>query len=119
MQLSFLPADERRFFIDLFAQVVFDSRRNRPRLKTITNQRVPGDLSVRCPLRLLRQFPEGTIYKLDARLVQTPGKQPYLVAVNQRTLHRALEFYDHNLTVQNGECKAPRPSRRVVKERTS
>ncbi len=106
MQLSLLPSDEQRYFLDLFAQVIFDTRRNRPRLKTICNQRVPGDLSVSCPTRLLHQFPEGTIYKLDAKLVQVPGKQPYLVAVNQRSMQRALEFYEHNRQLQNGVVRA-------------
>ncbi len=109
MQLSLLPSDEQRYFLDLFAQVIFDTRRNRPRLKTICNQMVPGDLSVSCPARLLNRFPEGTIYKLDAKLVQVPGKQPYLVAVNQRNMQRALEYYDHNRQLQSGTTK-PRNS---------
>ncbi|MDQ1088881.1 MULTISPECIES: hypothetical protein [unclassified Siphonobacter] len=111
MQLSLLPSDEQRYFLDLFAQVVFDTRRNRPRLKTICSQRVPGDLAVSCPARLLNRFPEGTIYKLDAKLVQLPGKQPYLVAVNRRNMQRALEFYDHNRQLQNGIARTRHTSR--------
>ncbi|MFT4031889.1 MAG: hypothetical protein QM669_05685 [Siphonobacter sp.] len=103
MQLSLLPDDEPRFFLDLYAQVVFDSRRKRPRLKTIDHQRVPGNIAVRCPRRFFQHFPTGTIYKVDARLIQSPGKQPYFVAINQRTMQPALEFFDHNRSIQKDE----------------
>ncbi|MBO9639091.1 MAG: hypothetical protein J7576_13045 [Siphonobacter aquaeclarae] len=117
MQLSLIPEDEPRFFLDLYARVVFDSRRNRFRLRTIDNQRVPGNIAVRCPSRIFCHFPEGTIYKLDARLVQTSGKLPYLVAVRQRNIQRALEFFDHNVQLQKAPILEIRKakSRRKVK----
>ena len=46
-----------------------------------------------------------------ARLVRQANRQPYLVAVNRRLVERALEFFVHNLQLQQGLTPAP-PKRR-------
>lgn len=105
MQLSLvseLPELEKKVFLDIYASVYFDTRRNRPRLKTIDGQRIPCDLKVGCPLKIISDFPEGTIYKLDARLVQKNGRRPYFLTINKNKVQRAIEFFDHNLQVQKG-----------------
>jgi hypothetical protein len=105
MQLSLvseLPELEKKVFLDIYASVYFDTRRNRPRLKTIDGQRIPCDLKVGCPIKIISEFPEGTIYKLDARLVQKNGRRPYFLTINKNKVQRAIEFFDHNLQVQKG-----------------
>jgi hypothetical protein len=104
MQLSLLtelPELEKKVFLDVFAKVYFDNSRKKPRLKTIDGQNVPADLSIGCPSKIL-QDPEGTIYKLDAHLVQRNGRQPYFVAKSKRNVQKALEFFDYNLQIQKG-----------------
>ena len=105
MQLSLvseLPELEKKVFLDIYATVYFDTQRNRPRLKTIDGQRIPCDLRVGCPKKIISEFPEGTIYKLDARLVQKNGRRPYFLTINKNKVQRAIEFFDHNLQVQKG-----------------
>ncbi len=105
MQLSLvseLPELEKKVFLDIYATVYFDTQRNRPRLKTIDGQRIPCDLKVGCPKKIISEFPEGTIYKLDARLVQKNGRRPYFLTINKNKVQRAIEFFDHNLQVQKG-----------------
>ena len=105
MQLSLvseLPELEKKVFLDIYASVYFDTRRNRPRLKTIDGQRIPCDLKVGCPTKIISEFPEGTIYKLDARLVQKNGRRPYFLTINKNKVQRAIEFFDHNIQVQRG-----------------
>lgn len=104
MQLSLVDdlGVEKRYFIDIFAETYFDLSKKKVRLKTIDGQPVPAELKVSCPHKFLEQFPEGTIYKLDVRLIRKDGFNPYFVAVNRRNIQRALEFFDYNLKVQNG-----------------
>lgn len=119
MQLSLIsemPELEKKVFLDIYATVYFDTRRNRPRLKTIDGQRIPCDLKVGCPLKIISDFPEGTIYKLDARLVQKNGRRPYFLTINKNKVHRAIEFFDHNLQVQKG-LKLEQKARKITFER--
>lgn len=106
MQLSLVdevPELNKIFFLDVFAESYFDSGRKRMRLNTINGQSVPRDLKVSCPAKLVAHYPEGTIFKLDARLIRRgDGSHPYFIAVNRSNLQRALEFFDYNLKVQNG-----------------
>lgn len=106
MQLSLVdevPELNKIFFLDVFAESYFDSSRKRMRLNTINGQSVPRDLKVSCPAKLVSSYPEGTIFKLDARLIRRgDGRHPYFIAVNRSNLQRALEFFDYNLKVQNG-----------------
>ena len=119
MQLSLvseLPELEKKIFLDIYASVYFDTRRNRPRLKTIDGQRIPCDLKVGCPMKIISEFPEGTIYKLDARLVQKNGRRPYFLTINKNKVQRAIEFFDHNLQVQKG-LKLEQKARNITFEK--
>ena len=122
MQLSLvseLPELEKKVFLDIYASVYFDTRRNRPRLKTIDGQRIPCDLKVGCPLKIISDFPEGTIYKLDARLIQKNGRRPYFLTINKNKVQRAIEFYDHNIQIQKGlkiEKKIPKLTFEKIKK---
>lgn len=106
MQLSLVdevPELNKIFFLDVFAESYFDNGKKRMRLNTINGQKVPCDLKVSCPSKLVASYPEGTIFKLDARLVRKgEGHNPYFIAVNRKNLQRALEFFDYNLKVQHG-----------------
>jgi hypothetical protein len=119
MQLSLvseMPELEKKVFLDIYASVYYDTRRSRPRLKTIEGQRIPCDLKVGCPLKIISDFPEGTIYKLDARLVQKNGRRPYFLTINKNKVQRAIEFFDHNLQVQKG-LKLAQKAKKVTFEK--
>ncbi len=105
MQLSLIdlvPEVNKSFFLDVFAEAVLDSNKAQMCLETIDGQQVPGDLKVSIPKKQISRFPEGTIYKLDTRLVRRDGKKPYFIAVNRKNVRRAMEFFEYNLKVQNG-----------------
>ena len=106
MQLSLVdevPELNKIFFLDVFAESFFDLGKKRMRLNTINGQKVPCNLKVSCPSKLVAHYPEGTIFKLDARLVRKgDGLHPYFIAVNRNNMQRALEFFDYNLKVQHG-----------------
>jgi len=106
MQLSLLdevPELTKVFFLDIFAESYYDNSKRRMRLNTINGQQVPCDMKISCPAKLIASYPEGTIFKLDARLVRrNKGKRPYFIAINRSNLQRALEFFEYNLKVQNG-----------------
>lgn len=111
MQLSLLtelPELEKKVFLDIFAKVYFDTRRNRPRLKTIEGQQIPAEMCVGVKGKMIEKYPEGTVYKLDARLVQRRGRSPYFLALKQQNVQRALEFFDHNVNVERGTCEKPK-----------
>ncbi len=106
MQLSLLdevPELNKVFFLDIFAESYYDTSKKRMKLSTINGQQIPCDIKVSCPSKLVGHYPEGTIFKLDARLVRrTNGRNPYFIVINRSNLQRALEFFDYNLKVQNG-----------------
>ncbi len=106
MQLSLLdevPELNKIFFLDVFAESYYDISKKRMKLSTINGQQIPCDIKVSCPSKLVARYPEGTIFKLDARLVRrTNGNTPYFIAINRSNLQRALEFFEYNLKVQNG-----------------
>jgi hypothetical protein len=92
----------KSFFLDVFAEAVLDTNKAQMRLETIEGQQVPCDLKISIPKKAISRFPEGTIYKLDTRLVRKDGKKPYFIALNKKNVRRALEFFEYNLKVQNG-----------------
>jgi hypothetical protein len=105
MQLSLIdevPELNKVFFLDIFAESYYDNARKRMKLTTIQGQPIPANLKVSCPSKLINFCAEGTIFKLDARLVRREGKQPYFIAINRHNIQRAIEFFDYNLKVQNG-----------------
>ena len=105
MQLSLLdqtPQFNKEFFLDVFAEAIFEPRKNKYHLQTIDGQQTPPLLKISIPNKLISQFPEGTIYKLDTKLVRRNGQKPYFVAINRSGVSRAMEFFEYNLKVQNG-----------------
>lgn len=113
MQLSLVdevPELSKKFFLDVFAEVILEGR-NKFKLETIDGQQVPHSLKVSCPKNIISKYPEGTIYKLDTRLIRKKGKKPYFVAVNRKNVRRAIEFFEYNLKVQNGFDYTP-PTKR-------
>ena len=119
IQLSLVdevPELNKIFFLDIFALSYFDTRRSKMRLVTIDGQKVPKDLKVACPSKLISNFPEGTIYKLDVRLVRRPEVTPYFIAINRSNLQRAVEFFEYNIKVQNGfDYQHPKKKQNVKK----
>lgn len=105
MQLSLVsvvPELDKKFFLDVFAMAIYDPGRDKMRLETIRGQTVPCHLRISCPHVLLKHHPEGTIFKLDARLVRRDGRKPYFIAINRKGIQRAVEYFDYNLKVQHG-----------------
>ncbi len=120
MQLSLVdevPELNKIFFLDVFAESFFDLGKKRMRLHTFHGQKVPCNLKVSCPSKLVALYPEGTIFKLDARLVRRgDGLHPYFVAINRSNMQRALEFFEYNLKVQNGfDFVLPKKKKVLVK----
>lgn len=105
MQLSLVsefPELEKKVFLDVFAKSFHDTRRGKKRLLTINGQNIPAEMSVGCPTKVLNHYPEGTIFKLDARLIQKQGMKPYFTTIRKENVLRALEFFEHNLEVEKG-----------------
>jgi hypothetical protein len=67
-------------------------------------------------MKIISEFPEGTIYKLDARLVQKNGRLPYFLTINKNKVQRAIEFFDHNMQIQKG-LKLEQKARRITFEK--
>lgn len=114
MQLSLVtdaPELDKKFFLDMFAMAIYDSRRDKMRLETIKGHTIPADLRISCPHRFIKNHPEGTIFKLDARLVRRNDRKPYFIAINRKNIRRAMEFFEYNLKVQNGFDYVP-PNKR-------
>ena len=105
MQLSLIdemPEFNKSFFLDVYAEASYDMAKDKMRLKTIDGQDVPEDLSISINSRFISKHPEGTIYKLDTRLINSKNKKPYFVALKSKSVQRAIEFFDYNLKVQYG-----------------
>lgn len=105
MQLSLIdevPEFTKTFFLDVFAESILDFKKDKFHLYTIDGQLVPAKLKVSCPNAILKHFPEGTIFKLDARLIRRYNAKPYFVAIHRKNIQRAVEFFEYNLKVQNG-----------------
>ncbi len=105
MQLSLvelMPELKKCLFLDVFAKMTIDARTKRPTLRTLEGQRVPPQFKIRCLPGSINAFPEGTIYKLDVRLVELNNKKPYFSAISNKGIGRAVEFFEHNLSLQKG-----------------
>ena len=106
MQLSLidtLRGADKRIFLDVFARVSYEPKSQKPYLMTIEGQLVPSGFRIRCPKSAINQFPEGTIYKLDVKLVKPAKRKNYFSAVRTHQIQRALEFFDYNLRLQQGK----------------
>jgi hypothetical protein len=116
MQLSLIeqfPEVKKSVFLDVFAKMTVDPRTQRPTLKTLEGQGIPAELKIRCKNIAISRFPEGTVYKLDIRLVDVKDKKPYFSAVRNNSIQRALEFFDYNLKIQKGQPIRPKPRGKV------
>lgn len=105
MQLSLIdevPEFTKSYFLDVYAEALYDSGKDKMRLKTINGQQVPEDLKISIASKFISNYPEGTIYKLDTKLINKDGKKPYFIAVKAKGVQRAIEFFDYNLKVQYG-----------------
>lgn len=105
MQLSLIdevPEFTKTYFIDVYAEALYDEKSDKMKLKTIVGQRVPHDLKVAIPSKFIARYPEGTIYKVDTKLINKKGKRPYFIAKKSKSVQRALEYFDYNLKVQYG-----------------
>lgn len=91
-----------------------DTKTKRPTLCTLAGQRVPAELKVRCQRKSIDAFPEGTVFKLDVRLVDLRDKKPYFSAIKNSNIQRAIEFYDHNIQLQNGKTCHPKVGSQTV-----
>jgi hypothetical protein len=105
MQLSLIdeiPEFKKSFFLDVFAEALYDVKSDKMKLKTIEGQQVPDNLKVSIPSKFIKRYPEGTIYKMDTKLIRKSGKKPYFVAIKAKEVERAVEYFDYNLKVQYG-----------------
>lgn len=93
---------EKNYFLDVFVEVYYNASQTKYLMKTIDGYHFPGNFRVSCPQKYICNFPEGTIYKMDVRIVKKEGYDTYFVAINKKTIQRAIEFYDYNIKVQNG-----------------
>lgn len=73
---------------------------NKVRLKPLEGQVIPNSYFVDCSRTLRKQYPIGTIYQSDVRLVQPKNRKPYLQAIHRNNLERAIDFLEHNIILQ-------------------
>jgi hypothetical protein len=97
-----VPEFKKTFFLDVYAEALYDLKSDKMKLLTIEGQQVPVKLKVSIPSKFIKRYPEGTIYKVDTKLIQKRGKKPYFVAIKARQVERAVEYFDYNLKVQYG-----------------
>lgn len=105
MQLSLVdevPEFSKTHFLNVFAEASFDEGKDRMKLRIITGQQIPVDISVSIPDKFISKFPEGTIYKVDTKLIMHKGRKPYFVALRAKQVQRAIEYFDYNLKLQYG-----------------
>jgi hypothetical protein len=105
MQLSLVtdaPELDKKFFLDVFAMAIYEPRDDKMKLETINGHQIPCELRISCPSKFFCNHPEGTIFKLDARLVRRDGYKPYFIAINCKNIQPAIEYFEYNLKIQNG-----------------
>lgn len=105
MQLSLVdevPEFNKAFFLDVYAESQYDLNKEKLRLKTINGQQIPEDMSINIASKFLGNYPPGTIYKLDTKLIKSKGRKPYFIALKAKRIQRAIEFFDYNLKLQYG-----------------
>lgn len=116
MQLSLIeqfPEVKKCLFLDVFAKMTIDPRTQQPSLTTMEGQRVPAGLKIRCLRKIIAMYPEGTVYKLDVRLVDVKKRKPFFSAVRNNSILRAIEFFDYNLGIQQGKNLLLKPKVKV------
>ncbi len=107
MQLSLVdefPEFNKIYFLDIFVESYFDEKLKKLRLHTIDGQNIPLEINVSCRANMIKNFPKGTVFKLDARLIRRYNqKKPYFIALRQRNIQRAIEFFDYKLKIQKSD----------------
>lgn len=80
-------------YLDIYIQSVKIGAR--VRLKPLDGQHLQPCF-VDCSRKLRTQYPVGTIFKVDCRLVRPSNRKPYLMVLHRNSLQQALEFFEHN-----------------------
>jgi hypothetical protein len=93
---SIITEVEKKVFLDIYGVSFYDTHRKRLRLQTLDWPEVPANLKIGCRLKHLGIFPEGTIYKIDAKLVKNKKGYKYLSAITKQPILPAIEFFRHN-----------------------
>jgi hypothetical protein len=101
-----IPEVEKKVFLDIYGIAFYDANRKRLRLQTLEWPDVPRNLKIGCRLKHLSNFPEGTIYKLDAKLVRNKKGYNYLSAISKNSILPAIDFYKHNQSLLKETKKA-------------
>lgn len=101
-----IPEVEKKVFLDIYGISFYDSTRKRLRLQTLEWPDVPKNLKIGCRLKYLSQFPEGTIYKLDAKLVRNKKGYNYMSAITKNSISPAIDFFRHNQDLLKIQKKA-------------
>jgi hypothetical protein len=91
-----IPEVEKKVFLDIYGIAFYDSARKRLRLKTLEWPEIPQNLNIGCRIKHLSSFPEGTIYKLDAKLIRNKKGYVYLSAITKQPILPAIEFFKYN-----------------------
>ncbi len=97
---SIIPEVKKEFFLDIYGISYAKKRSKKLRLITLDWDQVPKNLHISIGKELLQKHPEGTIFKLDARLVATKNGRKYLSAIRRKQIQPAIEFYVHNMQVR-------------------
>lgn len=114
LSLSEILEPEKKFLLDIFAELYYDEEKEKYKLNSIKGHNFPADIQVKCPQKYIKGFADGTIFKLDIRIIKRQGKKMYFSAINRKNIQRALEFFDYNLKVQNGFDFDARAKQKVI-----
>lgn len=84
-------------YLDIYIQSVKVG--SRIRLQPLAGQHI-DPCFVDCSRKLRTNYPIGTVFKVDCRLVRPSNRKPYLMVLHRNSLQQALEFYEHNRTLK-------------------
>jgi hypothetical protein len=93
---SVIPEIKKEYFLDIYGISYFSKKTKKLRLITLDWEQVPKNLHIGIGHEFLAKFPEGIIFKLDARLVVTKKNRKYLSAIRRMSILPAIDFYVHN-----------------------
>ncbi|MDF9799741.1 hypothetical protein OKW21_005004 [Catalinimonas alkaloidigena] len=87
-------------YLDVYIQSV--RIKNRVRLQPLADQHIPL-LFVSASRKSRLQWPVGTIFKVDLVLVKKEKIKNFYRLRKGQKLERAIEYFDHNLQLQQNE----------------
>ncbi len=93
---NIIPEVEKKVFLDIYGISFYDNSRKRLRLKTLEWPEIPQNLKIGCRLKQLRDFPEGTIYKLDEKFLIKKKCYIYISSIKKQPILPAIDFFKHN-----------------------